>query len=193
MASAMRTCLSTASRAAALAFIISVSPLAVQAGGGSEESSGRQLSTKSGKIYYDYRVAQVDPNGIYIWHRKGMAKIHFSNLSRSVQQQFGYNPSAARAFEEKYTKPSTALVAQTVGGKGTDAASGVIWTVRTRTTLPRALTRAGCSMAWSGYPALWLPHPEAYARFPWRQLAEYDFLLTTGIVPRPAGVRTWYF
>lgn len=53
-----------------------------------------------GKIYKEVSVKGVDPDGIRIFHSGGATKLSFSDLSESLQKQFGYDKEEAMAFAE---------------------------------------------------------------------------------------------
>lgn len=66
------------------------------------------LKTIDGKEYKHVTVNRVEPDGIIITHRSGVAKIPFTELPEDVQERFGYDASkveaekaAARAAEAK--------------------------------------------------------------------------------------------
>lgn len=187
-------------------------PASGQASDDSPREALKGLSTKSGKTYHDVRVVKVDPNGLLFRHRTGSAKVPFSQLSVEIRAHYGYNELAAEAFENLYEGRSGALQGAARAEDGAPKANGAaapatVGLVRTRVTvtLPAASFGGGLGYGdagWSpchspynygyGYPqshGYWrMPHPLVYASYPWRQLAERDFLITTGLLPAPAGV-----
>ncbi len=158
---------------------------------------GGVLRTRQGKVYFAIEVVQVDPNGLLFRHRNGTGKVLFTDLSSELQTHYGYDPGSAETFENG--RPEVRAAADAA-----DAPSPpTVLTFRVRTTLPRVAPSP--AVLWApvlcGHPAelglRWpshwsrFHHGHAYASFPWRQLAERDFLISSGLVPRPPGVRTW--
>jgi len=170
-----------------------LSPASDDGGGGSFSS----LTTTTGKVYHDVRVVKADPNGLLFRHRSGSAKIPFSQLDPSIQTHYHYNEIAAEEFENvrrgEAIHSRNERAVSTVPTSGVSALSGVVHT-RVTVSLPSQYYSSGFhDPGWSPYCAgtglWWPPHPLVYAAYPWRQLAERDFLITTGILPAPAGVR----
>lgn len=154
----------------------------------------RALRTLDGREFLEVRIVQVDPGGLLFRHRGGAGKVLFSDLSSEWGERYGFQESAAEALEagrpelklgENLARPAEGAVAQM---------PPLTFTYRVRTVLPPILVHSasGCGAA---HP--WLRHwgrfhpGLAYARFPCRQAAERDFLITSGILPRPPGVPAW--
>lgn len=70
----------------------------------SEPSQRVDIRTSSGEIYKNCKVTKAEPDGITIFHSKGVAKIPFANLSQDYQRQFNYNPSNSAAYAEAQAK-----------------------------------------------------------------------------------------
>lgn len=162
-----------------------------------------RLTTKGDKVYENVEIVKVDPNGLLFRHRTGSAKVPFADLSAELQARYHYNEIAAEEFENLYRGKGLVHSRVATGGKGAGAGKesglptatgGVVWTRVTVTLPPPALSGAGFGgdPGWSPSPSpygFWrMPHPLVYAAYPWRQLAERDFLITTGLLPAPAGV-----
>ncbi|MCB1062155.1 MAG: hypothetical protein KDN20_04440 [Verrucomicrobiae bacterium] len=160
---------------------------------------GGVLRTKAGKIYEEARVIRVDPNGVLFRHRDGTGRLLLADLTPELQAHYGFDVKMAWEFESGRS--------ETEGANGDTSAqpTGVppmVFTFRTRTTLPPTPSPA---VVWApvlcgnpaqlGYawPSHWsrFHHGLAYSSFPWRQLAERDFLISSGLLPHPPGVRTW--
>ena len=176
-----------------LFFGAGLSPASDDGGGGSLSS----LTTTTGKVYHDVRVVKADPNGLLFRHRGGSAKIPFSQLDSSIQAHYHYNEIAAEEFENvrrgEAVHSRNERAVSDVPAPGVSAVSGVVHTRGCVSPLPKISSeecqdqQAKASQRGTG---LWLPpHPLVYAAYPWRQLAERDFLIATGILPAPAGVR----
>ena len=167
---------------------------------------GGTLVTLEGRAFHDVTIVGIDPNGILFKHANGAGKVRFEELSPEIRNHFGYDPEAAAVFEGKASPRSdrqNAAVAGAVAGQG--GVAPMVVTFRTRVTLPArtpayggypwSLTGCGPALANYFWPYQWGRwHPGlAYTRFPCRQAAERDFLISTGILPRPPGVRTWRY
>jgi len=60
-----------------------------------------ELKLKDGTVLKAAKVLREQPDGLYIEHHEGAAKIKFENLPEAVQKQFGYDPDAAARFERE--------------------------------------------------------------------------------------------
>lgn len=60
--------------------------------------AAQSLKTTTGRSFSDVRVLQVDPNGVTIRHKDGVAKVLFDDLSKSDRQKFRYNEDKARDY-----------------------------------------------------------------------------------------------
>ncbi len=164
----------------------------------------RTLQTLDGREFHDVKIESVDPNGILFRHRNGAAKIRFVHLEPELREAYGYLENEAHAFETE--RPNAEVAVTDPAPAGMEADGGELTplrlTFRVRTTFPvQALvsrngcgpTSCGASLASWPWPSHWSRfHPGlAYSLFPCRQLAERDFLITSGILPRPPGVCTW--
>ena len=63
------------------------------------------FKTVAGKEYKDATVSRVEPDGIMIKFHGGIAKIFFVELPPEIQKQYGYDPKAARNFQQQ--QPAT--------------------------------------------------------------------------------------
>ena len=172
---------------------------------------GAPLETIDGRVFHDVTIVGIDPNGILFKHARGAGKVRFVELSPEIQAHFGFDPVAAAAFENR-GKPGRGqpAAAKAPAGGGAAASPPITVTFRSRVILPSRSSSSPCAWgpgeAWSAtgcgptlanffWPYQWGRwHPGlAYARFPCRQAAERDFLISTGILPRPYGVRTWRY
>lgn len=57
-----------------------------------------RLTTIHGKTYEDCRILQEDPDGVYISHSQGLAKLLFTDLVQSDRKSLGYNPEKEAAY-----------------------------------------------------------------------------------------------
>lgn len=58
-------------------------------------AQAEDLQTLDGEIYTNVRVREVKPNGLKIFHSKGIVFVHFQNLPDSVRRKYGYDPTKA--------------------------------------------------------------------------------------------------
>jgi len=161
-----------------------------------DDASREHLTTLDGKRFFRVRLVKVDPNGLLFRHRNGIAKVTFDNLSEDFREYYGYDKARARDFERRHSgAPAKAVPAPVSNPESAgETEPEVVVTFRSRTTIPIRFENAfaGVRSACGGVP--WYSHwarydPRlAYARFPCRQLAERDFLISSGIVPTPPGV-----
>jgi hypothetical protein len=76
------------------------------------------LKTTTGRHYANVRILQVDPNGIMIRHKDGMAKVLFDDLSKTDRQKYRYNEENAKAFvAERRQGAAEAPAGETSGGE----------------------------------------------------------------------------
>lgn len=156
------------------------------------------LRTLDGKIFLGVYEPEPDAAGLTFRHVGGAARVLRERLSAADQKRFSLpervaTPQAGQAATPRIVSVSTqtpSLLAPTPA----------VLTFYVRTTFPSAPARtSGCDYGCGGalsqhyWPAHWSrPHYGlAYPIFPCRQAAERDFLITTGILPRPRGVQTW--
>jgi S1-C subfamily serine protease len=71
---------------------------------GPQQINGGEIITRGGKTYKGVVVQKVVPDGLVIGYimadgGMGIAKLKFKDLSDNLQQQFGYNPTNAAAFD----------------------------------------------------------------------------------------------
>ena len=166
---------------------------------GDSGDSDDVLETLSGKVFHDVRVVQIDPNGVVFRHRGGAAKVRIDDLDPKIIEFLGLDEKKAAAFEKAHSvamkrAAQSKKPAKTIeGGESAAAPVDVILTTRTIVRIPvrdpYADARAACGgVPWHFHWARF--HPGlAYAHFPCRQLAERDFLISSGILPTPPGVR----
>jgi S1-C subfamily serine protease len=88
--------------------MMTVAAVSQQSAGSSHplQIAGGQIITREGVAYKGVVVQKMVPDGLVISYSQadgglGFAKLKFKDLSDSLQQQFGYNPTNAAAFETK--------------------------------------------------------------------------------------------
>jgi hypothetical protein len=150
------------------------------------------LRTVDGRMFVGVREARADETGLTFRHEGGAAKVPRAALSAADQRRF-----SVPAAEAPAAQPPAWASPDPASGSVTAAIPPLVFTYRVRAILPPAAApeTAGCASALSHYywPSHWArPHyGMAYPLFPCRQLAERDFLITSGILPRPRGVWPW--
>ena len=56
------------------------------------------FKTVNGKEYKNAQVSRVEPDGIILKTKSGIAKVYFAELPKEVQERFNYNPASAAQF-----------------------------------------------------------------------------------------------
>ena len=59
------------------------------------------FKTIDGKEYKNATVSRVEADGIMLKFHGGISKIYFVELPQEVQKQYGYDPKAARNFQQQ--------------------------------------------------------------------------------------------
>ena len=180
-----------------LAILLGIGGGAIVAGEPVDDEYREDLMTLDGRRFFRVRLVKVDPNGLLFRHRDGVAKVTFNDLSEDFREYYGYDETRARDFERRHSgAPSDAAVPapKPMPASEVKAEPEIVVTYRTRTFIPvrfedpYACARSACGgVPWYSHWARFDPRL-AYARFPCRQLAERDFLISSGIVPAPPGV-----
>jgi hypothetical protein len=62
------------------------------------------IETAQGKIYERCKIIKHDPDGVSFTHRKGTAKVLFSDLSEPMRNALGYDASKADAYEKEHAE-----------------------------------------------------------------------------------------
>jgi len=73
-----------------------------------------EIITADGHVYPSPKLRSVMPDGLLIEYRlaaggTGMTRVKFQELSKSLQQQFGYDPKQASAFETEQARAEAAF------------------------------------------------------------------------------------
>ena len=56
------------------------------------------IKTTDGQIYNDAKVTSVEPDGVNLIHRNGVAKVPFEKLSKDIQKQYHYDAAKAARY-----------------------------------------------------------------------------------------------
>src|SRR5438874_5652745 len=62
-----------------------------------------------GKEYKNVRVSRVEPDGIVLISKSGIAKVYFTELPTEVQERFHYDAEQAAAYSAEQTASQVAL------------------------------------------------------------------------------------
>jgi hypothetical protein len=71
-----------------------------------------EFKTVNGKEYKDATVTRVDPDGIAIKTKSGVAKVYFIELPKQVQERFHYDSQKAASYSTEQTASYTAYQKQ---------------------------------------------------------------------------------
>lgn len=76
-----------------------------------------KITTTDGKVYNAVRLLKVEPDGLLIEYQPGagglgLTTLKFTKLPESLQEQFGYDPDKAAAFEQAKAEANAALSQQ---------------------------------------------------------------------------------
>ncbi|MBL9155385.1 MAG: hypothetical protein JNK37_23105 [Verrucomicrobiales bacterium] len=149
------------------------------------------LRTVDGRLYLGIREAKADETGLTFRHQGGAARVSRERLSVADQKRFGLPPMEP---------PAEPAVADPPSGPTTATWPPLVLSYRVSVSLPlpfttpaNDVTSCGATLAARSWPSYWArPHYGlAYPLFPCRQAAERDFLITTGLLPRPVGIVPW--
>ncbi len=88
---------------ALFAFLVAGSLIAAEtnAPAASEPDDRPDITTRSGVTYQRCKVQRVEPDGISVFHSKGIAKIPFPDLPEEYQKRYEYDPQEASEYSRK--------------------------------------------------------------------------------------------
>ena len=70
------------------------------------------FKTLNGKEYKDASITRVDPDGIVVKTKSGIAKVYFAELPKDVQERFHYDQQKASAYSAEQAANYTAYQKQ---------------------------------------------------------------------------------
>ena len=70
------------------------------------------FKTVNGKEYKDASITRVDPDGIVVKTKSGIAKVYFAELPKDVQERFHYDQQKASAYSAEQAANYTAYQKQ---------------------------------------------------------------------------------
>jgi hypothetical protein len=59
------------------------------------------FKTVTGKEYKNATVSRIEPDGIVLINKAGIAKVYFTELPKEVQERFGYDPQRAADYSAR--------------------------------------------------------------------------------------------
>ncbi len=74
----------------------------------SESTQRVDIKTLSGLTYTKCRITKTEPDGITIYHSKGVAKIPFTTLSQEYRKRYNYDPTNAMAYAQAAAEQNVA-------------------------------------------------------------------------------------
>ena len=90
-------------------------------------ASALNITNTSGKVFKNARVKETRPDGIKVFHSRGLEIIPFNELSEALQQQYGYNQKQAKEFKQgKALAKSQANLVKLVKNTGRKASLRVV-------------------------------------------------------------------
>lgn len=150
----------------------------------SQSVSARDLETADGRRFADCTVLKADQLGLYFRHENGIARVLYEDLSEEllaaleplpeVEDELPLRIDAGRA-------PAVDLAADDSNAQAVGEFSLVFW---------QQINYQVPSQSIYCCPSGGVAGLHRYSHFGCRQLAELDFLITSGILPRPPGVVT---
>ena len=150
-------------------------------------SYAEDLKTTDGRHFRQFKVVQVDPNGVFVRHSKGMAKIHFDDLNGAMRKRFGYDESASGRFDKGVPEEPPARPAPPPGGLHEPEKSGNSIGPIMASVQYNAIPSA-CRLA--HVPARrWNPYP--YGMLVWRQQSLHNLLAASRMINRAPRVAPW--
>lgn len=156
-----------------------------------------RIKTNRGRVYHDILIMGADSYGMLFRHRNGIAKVGFESLSMNLRMMYEPTGEEEESFQAAVaSEESLSPVSKESGEVALPIPSTL--TVRTSIVIPHHRVfshgkgHASCRQPvhwpshWTRYhPAIALAVPAC------RERAIRDFLITTGLVPRPCGVVTY--
>ncbi len=84
------------------------------------------ITNTSGQVFHNATVSEVRPDGLKIFHSKGVALIPFRELPSAIQKQYGYDVEKEKVFHKEQARQATIAAEQSADRKITDtvASSG---------------------------------------------------------------------
>jgi hypothetical protein len=152
-----------------------------------------RLTTVDGRTYHEVFIIGSDGNGLTFRHRKGIAKVGFTQLSEGYRMLYEAVAELPEAAPGGASAETAAEFAPETGSVGTPDGEPVILRARNRTVieLPAAWQRlgGGVDLQWlaSAWPVWWPDHSRVHriTQPLYRELVVREFLHTSGLLPWP--------
>ena len=75
-------------------------------------ASAEELTLSNGKVYSDYTITRVEPDGISIKHAAGIIKVYFWELPADIQQKYNYDAAKAQEYRQQSINRQAAIYAK---------------------------------------------------------------------------------
>jgi hypothetical protein len=75
------------------AVVIMVAAMTLIPLNGRAQDERPDITTLNGTTYIRCKISRVEPDGISVFHSKGISKIPFPDLPEEMQKQYNYDPS----------------------------------------------------------------------------------------------------
>lgn len=153
----------------------------------SYHASAADLVTANGRRFHNCEVLKADTLGLYLRHDHGIARLLYEDLSDGNLAQLEPLPEIETISGAK-AQPAD-VPAATDGEQENQGNFSFVFQQRVTLRMPQPIYQpafaygTGCGLG---------AGPMRIARYPCRRMAERDFLITSGILPRPYGVVTRY-
>ena len=79
------------------------------------------LTTTSGKMFEAVAIKRIDPDGLLILHKDGVAKVLFTDVSEELRTKYGYDAQKASAFQATQKEAQAAEAARQAKERATEA------------------------------------------------------------------------
>jgi len=144
------------------------------------------IETGDGRRFVDCTVLKADGIGLYFRHRKGIARVLYDDLSADLLAKLEPLPEADETGGKEVLTAESPHAATDPSAGRANGEFRLVFSQRVVIGVPGHLLYHPVY----GCPAGGLVDAHRYSHFGWRQAAERDFLITSGILPRPPGVIT---
>ena len=148
-----------------------------------------RIKTENGRTYRDILILDSDQHGLLFRHAKGIAQLDYAQLSMNLRMLYEPVEEGPVEAQADPSEGDSLLSELGVIGKTAD----LTLTARNRVTVPFPSYTQHCAAYRRAWPMHWPRyHPVLPLAIPaCRSAAIDDFLITTGLAPRPFGVTTY--
>jgi hypothetical protein len=86
--------------------------------------SGMTITNTSGRIFTNVEIKEVRPDGLKVFHSKGVALIPFRELPEQMRLKHGYDPVKEKEFRKEQAEQQSARAAQKIRREIADRVAG---------------------------------------------------------------------